>query len=70
MILNMIKIEHIYLRLHEYQIDEEDNVIMFNIFIRKSLAPRTLRQSDISSSSSLRLSTQLCRGICCDLARV
>ena len=45
-----------YLRLHKHQIDKQYHKIMFHIFIRKPLTPRTLCQPDIRtypSNSSL-----------------
>ena len=42
------------LRLHEHQIDKQHHKIMLHIFIRKPLAPRTLRQSHIPPRSPTR----------------
>lgn len=41
------------LRFHQHQINKQYHEVMFNIFIRKSLAPGTLRQSHISTPSLL-----------------
>lgn len=41
------------LRFHEHKINKQYHEIMFNIFIRKPLAPGTLCQSHISTTSSL-----------------
>ena len=37
------------LRLHEHQVDEDDHVVMLYIFVRKTLAPRTLCQANITA---------------------
>ena len=41
------------LRFHQHQINKQYHEVMFNIFIRKPLAPGTLRQSHISTPSLL-----------------
>lgn len=41
----MLSLKCTYLRFDQYQIDEEDNIIMLNIFIGESLAVWTLREA-------------------------
>jgi hypothetical protein len=35
----------IYLRLDQHQIDEQDDEIMLDVFVRESLTARTLRET-------------------------
>lgn len=48
------------LRLYEYQVDEDHHIIMLDVFVRKPLAARALRQTNIAADSvrSLSFSTR------------